>query len=142
MSSSLAGRANFPRMTRGIAALVAATLVAAGCGLLNDIGRQARVAVYGRNAVAAEAWVVVRPITDPPNAVGFTMGIGVACFEAPIGSELVTTDRSPSQGGQVTGVIATLDEAVEPIWIDVAADGSLTTGEGVPVWWSDPPSPC
>ena len=142
MSSSLAGRANFPRMVRGIAALVAATLLAAGCGLLNDLGRQAKVTVYGRNAVAADAWVVVRPITDPPNAVGFTLGTGVACFEAPTGSELVSTDRSPNQGGQVTRVIATLDGPVETFWVDVAADGSLTAGEGIPAWWTDPPSPC
>jgi hypothetical protein len=27
-------------------------------------------------------------------------------------------------------------------WLDVAADGSATDGEGVPAWWTDGPPPC
>lgn len=120
--------------TSRVGLLTSAILVAA-CGLTNQLGPQATVTLYGRNAVPAEAWFVVRPISDPPESVGFGPDIGVACFEVSIGSEIVMTDRSPSEGGNVIRVIAPLDDQVETLWVDVAADGSVTTGPGVPAWW-------
>lgn len=28
------------------------------------------------------------------------------------------------------------------LWVDVAADGSVTNGDDVPAWWPDPPQTC
>lgn len=114
--------------------LIAAAILVAGCGLMNQVVPQATVALYGRNGVPGEAWFVARPIADPPQSVGFGT-TGVACLDIPIGSELVMTDRAPGPGSNVIRLIAPIDDKTETLWVDVAADGSLTTGAGVPAWW-------
>ena len=129
-------------MVKARIGLVAAAGLVVACGLTNQLGPQAKVTFFGRNGVAADAWFVVRPIADPPASVGFGRDMGVACWQVPIGSEIVMTDRSPSQGGNVIRVIAPIDKEVETLWADVAADGSITTGDGVPAWWPDDPGVC
>ncbi len=121
-------------LQRPVGLLAAAVLVAA-CGLMNQVGPQATVTLYGRNDAPAMAWFVARPIAEPPESVGFGTDMGVACLEVPVGSELVMTDRSPGPGANVIRVIAPIGDPAEVLWVDVAADGSLTTGAGVPAWW-------
>lgn len=121
--------------------LIAAAVLVAACGLVNQVAPQATVTLYGRNGVPGEAWFVARPIADPPQSVGFGT-TGVACLTVPIGSEIVMTDRSPGPGANVLRVIAPVGDPVEVLWVDVAADGSLTTGPGVPAWWPDGPQAC
>ncbi len=115
--------------------LIAAAVLVGACGLTNQLGPQATVTLYGRNDVPALAWFVARPISDPPQSVGFGRDIGVACLQVPKGSEIVMTDRSPGPGANVIRVIAPIDDEVATLWVDVSADGSLTTGAGVPAWW-------
>lgn len=129
-------------MARGPFGLIAAAILVAACGLTNQLGAQATVTMYGRNAAPEDAWFVVRPISDPPDSVGFGRDIGVACFEVPVGSEIVMTDRSPSEGGSVIRVIAPIDDQVETLWVDVAEDGRVTTGAGMPEWWPDEQQGC
>lgn len=117
-------------------------LALAGCEAVDQIVPRSGVTIYGRNAVAADAWFVLRPFSSPPEAVGFGPDPGVACLRAQKGSELVMTDRSPSQGGSVVRVLAPIDADVETLWVDVAADGSVATGDGVPPWWSGDPHSC
>ena len=45
------------------------------------------------------------------------------------------TDRPPGPGSNVSRVTAPVDDDVETLSIDVAPDGSVTTGAGVPAWW-------
>jgi hypothetical protein len=122
--------------------LVAAAFLVTACGLANQLGPRASVTFYGRNAVAEEAWFVVRPISDPPASVGFGRDSGVACFEVPVGSELVMTDRAPGPGANVIRVIAPIDDGVETLWVDVAANGTVTTDTGVPAWWPEDQEAC
>jgi hypothetical protein len=97
------------------------------------------VAIYGRNAVPVDAWFATQP-TDPLASVGFRRDAGVACWTVAAGSEVVMLDHSPSLGPtNVLRVIAAV--AAQPaskrqeIWVDVAADGSVVAGAGVPPWW-------
>jgi hypothetical protein len=124
-------------VANGRIGLVVAAILVAGCGLTNQLGPQASVTLYGRNAVAEDAWFLVRPVSDPPDSVGFGRDVGVACFEVPVGSEIVMTDGVPGEGTSVIRVIAPIDDTVETLWVDVAEDGNVTTGAGVPPWWPD-----
>jgi hypothetical protein len=104
------------------------------------------VALYGRNATIAAAWFAVQPIRDPPLSVGFGSDIGVACWMVPAGSQVVMLAGPPGHGPTVaTRVIATVDGPQAPdgrdLWVDVAADGSVSAGNGTPAWWSGA-SPC
>jgi hypothetical protein len=104
------------------------------------------VALYGRNATIADAWFAVQPMRDPPLSVGFGSDIGVACWSVPAGSQVVMLAGPLGQGPTVaTRVIATVDGPQVPdgrnLWVDVAADGSVSTGNGTPQWWSGA-SPC
>ena len=122
--------------------ILAAAFAVAGCALTNQLGPQATVTLYGRNAVPGDAWFLVRPISDPPDSVGFGKDIGVACFEVPVGSEIVMTDGVPGEGSSVVRVIAPIDDEVETLWVDVAEGGNVTTGAGVPPWWTSEQLAC
>ena len=55
-------------------------------------------------------------------------------------------DRSAEEGGHPVRTIghAAPSGAETPtvLWVDVAADGSVTNGDGVPDWWVDDPTEC
>jgi hypothetical protein len=116
--------------------------VLGGCGIVDRVVPQASVVLYGRTAAApATSWFAITPVTDPPQSVGFGTD-GVACLHAAIGSQLVRMDRSPGPGAAVVGVIAPIDDTIETFWVDIAADGGVTNGVGVPAWWIDAPPAC
>ena len=98
------------------------------------------VAIYGRNAAPVDAWFATQP-TDALANVGFGRDIGVACWTVAAGSQVVMLDHSPSLGpANVVRTIATI--GLQPgtdrqeLWVDVAADGSVSAGPGVPAWWT------
>ena len=98
------------------------------------------VAVYGRNATLGDAWFAALPLTDPLWSVGFGRDIGVACWLLPEGAQIVMLDHAPLHGPtNVIHVVA--DVTVQPaqgrreFWVDVAKDGSMTAGSGLPPWW-------
>jgi hypothetical protein len=54
-------------------------------------------------------------------------------------------DRSPVDAGtmEVEVIVGPRgSEVVTPAWVDTAADGGVTTGDGVPTWWPDGPQQC
>jgi hypothetical protein len=124
------------QVVRRAIVLIVALMTLAGCAGF-DPRLQGRLTLYGRNEAPAMAWFGVTPIGDPPETVGFGADIGVACLTGPAGSELLSFDRSPSDGGQPQRLLGRIPGEANALvmWVDVAADGTLTTGNGVPAWW-------
>jgi hypothetical protein len=115
---------------------IAVAIIAIGCAAPPPA---VPVAIYGRNAAPVDAWFATQP-SDALANVGFGRDIGVACWSVAAGSRVVMLDHSPSLGpANVIRTIATI--GVQPgtdrqeLWVDVAADGSVLTGGGVPPWW-------
>jgi hypothetical protein len=97
--------------------------------------------VYARNGTTSITWVAVRTAEGLSEGIGFVGGAGVACPEVPPDATLVVLDRSPTEPG--AQIIRELRAQASNVgWIDVAADGTLTEGEGVPSWWSGEPHSC
>jgi hypothetical protein len=105
------------------------------------------VTIYVRSADPEMTWFSVLPAPDPPQSVGFDAltGIGVACLAFPPGSHLALMDRSPADPGarEDRQIVAPGDtDIVQPVWVDITADGTVTSGDGVPTWWPDDLEPC
>jgi hypothetical protein len=113
----------------------------AGCGSPEvTLGPVVPIALYGRNATPLEVWLAVQPVTDALQSVGFGQQIGVACWTGRAGSQIVLLDNSPGRGPtnvirEIATVVAAAGSARQEVWVDVAADGSVTAGAGVPPWW-------
>jgi hypothetical protein len=128
--------------------LVVAALVAA-CG---TGAPSVKVTAYVRNASSADVGLVVRPAPEPPLAASFGAGqTGVFCDPVPIGSQLIVTNGAaqpdPSAASSAAGQLVALiggqaADVARVVWIDVAADGTLTTGQGKPEWWQQAEVTC
>jgi len=123
-----------------VAAALLLTLV--GCAGL-DPRPTGSVVIYGRNDAPGIAWFGLAP-ADPTQSVGFGPDIGVACLAGPAGTEIVSFDANPAQGGRPQRSVGRVQGRVDPavIWVDVAADGLVTSGIGVPPWWIGDPNVC
>jgi hypothetical protein len=122
--------------------------VEVGAGDPNATPREGIVLAYVRNRGAADVWIaVIHEGQVQPGGGGFPGAgyIGVWCDPVPVGSRLVSLDKSPTNvavaphlviyvGGTVTGTVSR--------WLDIAKDGSATIGNGVPSWWTGGPPPC
>lgn len=130
-------------MIRRTVSFSLAVLVLAACAGF-DPRPQGKVILYGRNEGPGLAWYGVVPMGDPPETVGFGSDVGVACLTGAAGSELLSFDGSPTEGGQPQRVLGRVPAAanVLVLWVDVANDGTQTDGDGVPAWWPDAPIEC
>ena len=56
----------------------------------------------------------------------------------------VTPTGDPTTGGQPGRLLGRVpgDANELVMWVDVAGDGSLMTGNGVPAWWVGDPQAC
>lgn len=106
-----------------------------------------QVTLYVSNDGAAEAWLAIVDGGPPMSGTGFPGGsnIGVGCFAMPSGSRLVLLDRAPQQPGAI--VVRTIytrgQELVPPVRsLEIAEDGRVMQGSGVPPWWSSEPQGC
>ena len=125
-----------------VAAAIVGAIVA-GCGLLPQTPHE-KVIIYGRTAGPGMTWFGIVPPGVPPQQVGFGSN-GAACLSAPPGAEVAWFDRSPVEGGHPVRTIGHAESGAETptvLWVDVAADGSVTNGDGVPDWWVDDPTEC
>ena len=116
-------------------------------GLLPPSVTGPSVTLYVRSAAPVMTWFTVLPTPDPPQSLGFdsATGIGVACLAFPAGSHLALMDRTPSDtdAREIRVIVAPRDPAVTtPAWVDVAADGTVTSGDGGPPWWPEGQEPC
>jgi hypothetical protein len=101
------------------------------------------VVLYGRAAPADSSWFGLVPAGDPPQVVGFGAD-GVACLEGPPGSEVAWYDGAPGDGGRPKQLLGRIPADGRPLvlWVEVAADGTLGVGQGVPAWWVGDPQRC
>jgi len=118
--------------------VAAVALIAIGCAAPQPPA--VPVAIYGRNAAPVDAWFATEP-ADPLVSVGFGRDIGVAWWTVAAGSQVVMLDHSPSLGPanairQIAVIAPQPASARQELWVDVAPDGSVSTGRGVPPWWS------
>ena len=119
-----------------------------GCGAPQvTLGPDVPISLYGRNATPLEVWLAVDPISGQLQSVGFGRQTGVACWTGPSGSRIVLLDHAPGPGP--TNVIREIAPvSVQPgasrqeVWVDVAADGTVSSGAGVPDWWVDGSGSC
>ncbi len=120
---------------RAIPLIVVLMILTACAGF--DPRPQGKITLYGRNEAPGMAWFGVTPRGDPPETVGFGPDIGVACLTGPAGSDLVAYDGDPTAGGRPGRLLGRVpgDANELAMWVDVAGDGTLTTGNGVPAWW-------
>jgi len=95
-----------------------------------------QVTLYGRNGLATDIWAAVNVAADPPITVGFhRLDVGVACWTAPTNATVVLLDHDPALGGaSIVETVGTVTVG-RPMWLDVAGDGSVRAGVGVPGWW-------
>ena len=123
--------------------MLVATLLASGCAGF-DPRPKGGVTLYGRNLAPGIAWFGVVPLADPPETVGFGSDTGVACLVGPAGSDVVAFDGDPGQGGQPNATVGRVSGGPDDLvmWVDVAADGSVTVGHGVPAGWVGDPDVC
>ncbi len=133
-----ASRVSLVALRLAFAAVLFGTVAIGACGATSPVAPTTPVTLYGRNERAVEVWFGARPVTNPPIAIGFGPDVGVGCFDVAIGSEIVMFDRSPARGGNLVKVIARISPAAggtrQQIWVDVTADGSVSTGQGIPHW--------
>jgi hypothetical protein len=103
-------------------------------------GAAVKVAFFARNGLVREVWFAV-PDEGPPGAwpaVGIQgSGAGLACFAPAAGSKVALLTANPATPGtQIVRVVAEMGtDPVQAIWVDLAADGSSTSGSGRPLWW-------
>jgi hypothetical protein len=112
-------------------------MLVVGCGLLPTGPRPGSVTIYGRVAPNGdESWFGLVPPGDPPATIGFRAD-GVGCLDGPPGTQIAWYDGSPSDGAAVRQIIGRIPADGSPLVlsVEVAADGRLVVGRGVPGWW-------
>ena len=122
--------------------VAAMLLTQIGCAAI-DVRPTGTVILYGRAAPAADQWFGLVPLSDPPETVGFGSD-GVACLAGPAGQDVVWFKGQPGNGGGPRQVLGRVPGEGGPlvIWVEVAPDGSLRSGQGVPAWWQGDPQTC
>jgi hypothetical protein len=128
---------------RGLSIFIIGVAVAAmGCGLL-DVRQPGGVTIYGRAGPLDESWFGLVPPGDPPEAVGFGSD-GVGCLDGPPGAQVAWYDGAPGAGGRPRQIIGQVPGDGGPLvlWVEMADDGTLDFGPGVPAWWVGEPQVC
>jgi hypothetical protein len=108
-------------------------------------GPSTSLTFYVRNAATKTYWFDVIPASDTVGEVGATIPVLVACLNVPVDGQLVMFDRPPQDAGAITlRVIYHRAQASAPptLWVDIASDGTVKQGTGVPAWWVGPPQGC
>ena len=106
----------------------------------------ADLTLYVRNQRDEQAWITILfgPDGGAAKDIGFGRTVGISCNVIAAGSRVLLMDGLPT-GGASAAVAAEVfeangDEARPVRWLDIAPDGTSSVGEGVPGWWSGPPS--
>jgi len=128
-------------IARWIVLLLSLTLLTGCAGVVGP--PRGTVVLYGRAAAAADQWFALVPLGDPPVSVGFGAD-GVACLTGPSGSDLAWFLGMPGQGGAPRQVLGRVpgDGSQLILSVEIAPDGSLVVGRGVPAWWVGDPESC
>jgi hypothetical protein len=116
-----------------------------GPAVSGPTGPATSLTLYIRSAAPTTRWFGVVPASDTVGAMGATIPISVACLDIPLGGQAVMFDRPPQNAGAVTLRVIYQRVAADgwpTLWVDVAADGTVGQGTGMPSWWVGPPPPC
>jgi hypothetical protein len=108
-------------------------------------GPPTSLTLYVRSAAAKTLWFDVVPASDRVGAVGATIPVLAACLKVPIGGKAVMFDRPPQDAGAITLRVIYQRVAASgwpTLWVDIAADGTVRQGTGMPSWWSGPAPGC
>jgi hypothetical protein len=108
--------------------------------------------LYVRNGGSQMTWFAMAPagetkLADGTGAVGFNPhDMGVACLGPLGGRTLAELDRAPT-GSSTASIVRVIDDGTSGlslpiVWVDIAADGTMSEGHGVPDWWTSPPPAC
>ena len=99
--------------------------------------------IYVRNASDRTVWIAVLRGEAVGDAQGYDAP-GMGCLDIEPGDRLVRLAATPLE--EPLQIVETMfvDRGGDPPdrWLDVAADGSATHGNGVPSWWTSGPPPC
>ncbi|MEW6224620.1 MAG: hypothetical protein AB1627_08305 [Chloroflexota bacterium] len=132
---------------RAAVAVLAGVVVACSAGTEPTVpAGGADLTLYVRNQRDEQAWIsiLLGPDGGAAKDIGFGNTVGISCNVIPAGSRVLLMDGLPT-GGTPAAVVAEVFEAnggeARPVrWLDIAPDGASSVGEGVPGWWSGPPS--
>ena len=101
-----------------------------------------KVATYVRNGATTDVSLLVRPVPAQPMSILVAGGQqGADCDTIAAGSQLMLTGGKPTaqepDGNRLVALIGAQDPGtVRSVWVDIAGDGTVTTGTGVPPWWT------
>ena len=124
---------------RGATALTLVLAVAlAGCG--PDRSRQQAVAMYFSNQTADEFGYSIDPETDPSIRRAIHQGVtrsGCGWLQNPWTLMVTEAPGKAGPDNPVRALLTTPDRAAREvaIWISIAPDGRIKSGQGVPDWW-------
>ncbi len=106
----------------------------------------ADLTLYVRNASETQAHITIEfgPDGGAARDIGFGKTTGIACDVMPAESSVALMD-GPLVNGVQPNVKAPIFEATgvetqSVRWLDIDAAGTAAVGEGVPDWWSGPPT--
>jgi hypothetical protein len=119
--------------------------VAAGPGDVDRPAGPGTISIYVRNASSATAWFAARRAGQIGSAQGYDRTAGAGCLRVDAGDELVMYAGNPAEPGATVDRVLYVQpegDAVTTLWIDVTADRAVTTGRGIPGWWSGGPVGC
>jgi hypothetical protein len=108
-------------------------------------GPSALLTLYVRSSARHPAWFAVLAGGTLAGGQGYSGGIGVGCVDIGAGGQLVLLDRAPQDAGaRILRSIYTRGQSgdLPTLWVDVGADGTISQGAGVPVWWPGDPQAC
>jgi hypothetical protein len=99
--------------------------------------------IYVHNASDRTVWIAVLRGEAVGDAQGYDAP-GMGCLGIEPGDRLVRLAVAPREVPLQIVETMFVDRGGElpARWLDVAADGSATHGEGVPSWWTSGPPPC
>jgi hypothetical protein len=125
---------------RVLAVSIVAVAVAA-CGTLPTGRRPGTVTIYGR--ASPWGWFGLVPPGDPPGIIGFGTD-GVGCLDGPPGTAVAWYEAEPAPDAAPTSILARIPADGSPLVlsVEIAADGQLIVGHGVPAWWTGEPYFC
>ncbi len=130
-------------------ALAAASiLITLALGACSSSPPGVKVATYVRNGATTDVSLIVRPVPAAATSILVAGGQqGADCETLAAGSTLLLTGGTPTaqepDGNRMVALIGSQDPGtLRSVWVDIAADGAISTGTGVPTWWTGAPTTC
>ena len=94
-----------------------------------------------RNGTTTDVSLVVKPMPTGATRSSSSRGTWRPCDPVAAGTQILLTGGQPTaelpDGDRLVALIGSQDPGTpRVVWVDVAADGTVTTGTGLPDWWT------